>query len=143
MEQKYYAVPEAPLFLTLSDKPGTLQYVEVLWNIMRMLLMSEEGLDAEESLKMLNEMPKEAFDSLKARAAAEYSDPQFQEYLERKHLYLGTPNAPQLQPVEQILSGEGETLREKEVIELMWEMLDEMDWSGFQMWELDNSCEMD
>lgn len=125
MAQKYYAAE--PIWLTLSDKPGKLQYVEVLWNIMRMLLMSEEGTDAETALKELDEMPQEEFDRLKARAAAEYADPQIQDYLETINLSPGTPNAPQLKPVES----------------LPYSRLDEMDWQGFKMWLTDKDSEMD
>ena len=121
MAQKYYAAE--PIWLTLSDKPGTLQYIEVLWNIMRMLLMSE-GMDAESALEALNEMPATEYDRLKARAAAEYADPQIQDYLERINLYPGTPTAPQLKPVG-----------------MPYEVLDEMDWQGFKMWLTDKDSE--
>ena len=144
MAQKYYAAE--PIWLTLSDKPGTLHYVEVLWNIMRMLLMSEEGVDAETALEILDEMPQEEYNRLKARAAAEYADPEFQEYLERKHLYPETVNAPELEPVEtQLYEPEDSDLvsTEEETQRRLMERLDEMDWQGFKLWEMDNSCEMD
>ncbi len=149
MAQKYYATE--PIWLTLSDNPGTLQYVEVLWNIMRMLLMSEgneeyNSMDAESALEELDEMPMEEFNKLKARAKAEYADPQFQEYLERIDLCVGGRNAPTLEPVENLLyepeEGGAEPTEEETLTRLM-ERLDEMDWQGFQLWELDNSCEMD
>ena len=149
MAQKYYATE--PIWLTLSDKPGTLQYVEVLWNIMRMILMSEgneeyNSMDAESALEELDEMPMEGFNKLKARAKAEYADPQFQEYLERIDLCVGGRNAPTLEPVENLLyePEEGDPLTTVE--ETQWrlmERLDKMDWQGFRLWELDNSCEMD
>lgn len=72
MSQKYYAAE--PIWLTLSGNQGRLSYWVVVRNIMRMLLMSKEDVDAETALEMLDEMPMDEFDRLKRRAAAEYAD---------------------------------------------------------------------
>lgn len=118
---------------------------------MRMLLMSEgneecNSMDAESALEELDEMPMEEFNKLKARAKTEYADPQFQECLERIDLCVGGRNAPTLEPVENLLyepeEGDPVTTVEETQRRLM-ERLDEMDWLGFQLWELDYSCEMD
>ena len=102
MTKNFFAAE--PIYLTLSDMQGTLLYREVIWNIMRMILMSEgdgewDYMDAESALKTLDEMPIEQFDKLKAVAEIEYASPRFQEYMERIHLYPGTASAPELQPV--------------------------------------------
>ena len=143
MSQKYYAAE--PIWLTLSGNQGRLSYWVVVRNIMRMLLMSEEGVDAETALEMMDEMPMDEFDRLKRRAAAECADPKFQDYMERISLSLEA-QAPILEPVENLLyePEEGDPVStEDETQSRLMERLDEMDWQGFQLWELDNSCEMD
>ena len=128
---------------------GTLLYREVIWNIMRMILMSEgdgewDYMDAESALKTLDEMPIEQFDKLKAVAEIEYASPRFQEYMERIHLYPGTASAPELQPVEDIVRDEDdEMLTEAEVHERLMEALDEFSWEMFCLTHLESSREMD
>ena len=128
---------------------GTLLYREVIWNIMRMILMSEGGgewdyMDAESALKTLDEMPIEQFDKLKAVAEIEYASPRFQEYMERIHLYPGTASAPELQPVEDIVRDEDdEMLTEAEVHERLMEVLDEFSWEMFCLTHLESRGEMD
>ena len=141
MVQKYYAAQ--PIALTLSDKKGTLQYTEILWNIMRMLLMGEEQMDAESALEALDKMPKEEFNNLKEAAAEEYADQAFQDYLERIHLYPETPNAPQLKPVESLLYAENEKVSEQETHNRLMEKLDEMTWGMFLLQEVVSSDGMD
>lgn len=123
------------MLLTLSDKKGTLLYREVVWNIMRMLLM-DEGMDAESALEELDRMPMQEFNELKRRAEREYADHDFQEYLERIHLYPETPNAPKLIPVEELLYEEGEKRTEQETHERMMEILDEFSMKEFQEQEM-------
>ena len=104
------------------------------------------SMDAESALEELDQMPREEFDRVKAKAEAEYADPQFQKYLERIHLCVGGKNAPKLEPVENLLfePEEDDTEpTEDETQTLLTERLDEMSWQGFRLWEMDNSCEMD
>ena len=138
-----------PIYLTLSDKEGTLLYREVIWNIMRMILMSEgngewDCMDAESALETLNDMPIEQFEKLKAEAEIEYASPRFQEFMERKHLYPGTASAPELQPVEEIVrDDDDEILTAAEVNERLMESLDEFSWEMFCLTYLNGSGEMD
>lgn len=141
MATKYYAAE--PLFLTLSHHSGPLLYGEIIWNIMRLLLMSYgngewDSMDAENALEELDEILMEQFDKLKEEAEKEYSSPEFQEYLERIHLYPGTVNAPKLQPVEELLTDEDDKspLSEEIVKERLMAALDEYDWQGFCLWKL-------
>ena len=95
-------------------------------DVARTVLRMTDGKVTMLCLEGENEMPAAEYDRLKARAAAEYADPQIQDYLERINLYPGTPTAPQLKPVG-----------------MPYEVLDEMDWQGFKMWLTDKDSEMD
>lgn len=143
MATKYYAAE--PMFITLSDNKGTLLYNEVVWNIMRMFLMEEEGVDAESALKMLDEMEETDFRNLKEVAEQEYASPEFQEYLERVHLYPGTENAPKLHPVEELLMDEDKEspLTEAEANKRLMEVLNEFPWGMFKVTYLESGDGME
>ena len=142
MATKYYAAE--PMFITLSDHKGTLLYREVLWNIMRMLLMEREGITAETALTRMDDLPTEEYAALKAEAATEYAAPEFQQYMERIHLYPETVNAPKLQPVETLLKEENEkALTETEAESRLMEVLNEYPWGMFAATYLNSSEEMD
>lgn len=147
MATSYFAAE--PIYLTLSDMQGTLLYREVIWNIMRMILMSKgngewDCMDAERALETLNEMPIGQFEKLKTEAEIEYASPRFQEYMERIHLFPGTASTPELQPVEDIVRNEDdEILTEVEVNERLMEALDEFPWEMFCLTYLDGSGEID
>ena len=143
MAMKYYAAQEAPLVLTLSTTQQTTMYSIIVWNIMRMLLMDEEDVDAESALEMLDEMEMQEFNKLKERAASQFADWDFQAYMERKGINPESKEA--LIPVEELLKDPDETDKPtpEQTNNLLMEMLNEYGWSEFQTWEIDNSSEMD
>ena len=61
MVSTFYAPQRCPLWLTVTDHKGTLNNNDLVWNLMRLILMEEEDLDAEEALQALDEMEMEAF----------------------------------------------------------------------------------
>jgi hypothetical protein len=117
MEPKYY-VPENCHWLAVSDTKGSLTETDLTWNLMRMLVMSEEEVGAKEAFKILDEMEREPFEALQRRAEALLYDPEMQEYLERENVKVGQ----RLYPVEDE--------------EKLMDYLDEMDWASFQQWEM-------
>lgn len=146
MGQKYYAAKEAPLVLTLSTTQQTTGYTAMVWNIMRMMLMSEgneewDWIDAESALEMLDEMPMEQFKKLKRCAEATFADWDFQKYLDLKGI---NPDKLTMVPVEELLydlenEEEKNSITEQETLNRLMERLDEYGWDGFQAWEMEPS----
>ena len=137
MEQKYYVAKMAPTFLTLTDHKGKLSYHDMVWNLMRMILMSSEELTAEEALKEMGKMPREDFKKLQTDAEAWYADWDFQAYLDREGITLGD----ELIPVEEVLydmedEEEEVSITEQETYERLMERLDEFPMEAFMTWEM-------
>ena len=132
MDTKLYA-PRNWDFLTITDHPGQLRRTDLVWNIMRMILMSDEELNAQEAIGLLDEMEMEEFNALKSRAEAELIDWDMQKYLDRK----GDPTGQELFPIEEVLTEEGETpMSEKKAKEYLMSELDNLNWKAFLLWEL-------
>ena len=134
MEMKYYAT--SPLFLTTTEHKGRLEYSDVVRNLMRMILMSEEETDAETALKELDQMPKERYDQLRETAEAWMQDSDLQDYLERNHLKTGQ-NGSQLYPIAELLNDPDEEPMTEEALKAsLMESLDEFPMEAFKTWEL-------
>lgn len=117
MAQKFYA--RKPFhWMAVSDMEGDLSGTDLLWNIMRMMVMSEEDVNSREAFKILDEMPQEQFDELKRNAESWLYDPEMQAYLERKNVKEGDRMYP-VEDEEELMSN-----------------LDEMDWESFLSGEL-------
>ena len=103
MEQKYYAPQGLPLFLTLTDHQGKLQRKDLVWNLMRMLLMSKEDLSAQEALEELDRLPRQEFKDLQQQAERWMSDNDLQAYLERKQVNPGAELVPATESEEELM----------------------------------------
>ena len=125
MDTKLYA-PRNWDCLTITDHPGQLRRTDLVWNIMRMILMSDEELNAQEAIGLLDEMEMEEFNALKSRAEAELQEPQMQSYLERKQIQVGEKLHPMNEEMMQYLLGTPATTGE----------LDNLNWKAFLLWEL-------
>ena len=140
METKYYAASGVPLVLTLSTEPEMSMYSVMLWNIMRMILMSEgdedwDSMDAESALRALDGMSMEKFKPLKERAESELADWDFQAYLDRKGINL---NSLELKPIEELFKDNetGKLPTKEDAEEMLMESLNEYDWQRFCLWEM-------
>lgn len=102
MAQRFYA-PRDYHWLTVSDKEGRLTEIDLAWNIMRMMVMSEEGVNAAEALRILDEMAMPEFNKLKDQAYKELYDPAMQAYLERNQIRVGQLLRP-VEDEEELLS---------------------------------------
>ena len=123
METKFYA-PRERHWLTVTQHPGKLMEDDILEAIVRMQLMSKEEVSAEEALEMMDEMDSAERSRLTEEAAWPMYEPEMQDYLSRKGIYVGMPLHLQEDPDEVL------------------EYLDEMTWEGLELWELPTS-EMD
>lgn len=100
---------------------------------MRMILMSDNDLSAEEAIDLLDEMEEQEFSALRNRAEAELQDWDMQKYLDRK----GDPTGEKLFPIAEVLTADGETpMSEKEAKEYLMTELDGMTWEAFLRLEL-------
>lgn len=140
METRYYAASGAPLVLTLSTEPEMSMYSVMLWNIMRMILMSEgdedwDSMDAESALKTLDGMSMEKFKLLKERAESEFTDWDFQVYLDRMGINL---NSLEMEPIEELFKDDetGKLPTKEDAEEMLMERLNEYDWQRFCLCEM-------
>ena len=104
MDTKLYA-PKNWGCLTITDHPGNLRRTDIVWHLMRMILMSDNDLSAEEAIDLLDEMEEQEFSALRNRAEAELQEPQMQAYLERKQISPGMHLHPTtLEEVTEVLN---------------------------------------
>ena len=104
MDTKLYA-PKNWGCLTITDHPGKLRRTDLVWNLMRMILMSDNDLSAEEAIDLLDEMEEQEFNALRERAEAELQEPLMQSYLERQRISPGTALHPiTLEEVTELLN---------------------------------------
>lgn len=123
MDTKLYA-PKNRGCLTVTDHPGKLLRRDIVWNLMRMILMSENDLSAEEAIDSLDEMEAEEFSALQRRAEAELDEPLMQAYLERQQVSPGMPLHPiteQEEVKEMLNQWPMEQFRLQELPEPEWE----------------------
>ena len=94
MAQRYYAHPAAP-HLTMSKEQGEVTREVLLENLERMLMMdatpTRERLTAELAQEEINNLSREQYRELQARAEKVLSNPELEEYLQLKGIMLGDP----------------------------------------------------
>lgn len=132
---KYYAPDNGPIWLTLTDHEGTLDDYDIMLNIVRMLIMSNEDLDAEEAILRLNDMPMNEYSELKDTAWKLLYEPEMQEYLHRKKIATSGSDATRLYPIRQRYTSPDEQPSDKEMWSYLIDELNEMNWNGFVLWE--------
>ena len=101
---------------------------------MRLILMEEENLDAEEALQALDEMEMEAFRKLESRARELRWNDQMQAYLHRKGITTEGEEALKLFPITIILHQ-----RKKAAQEELMQTLNEMDLTSLLQQEIQDA----
>ena len=134
MATKYYATPT--LFLTTTTHKGTLDYLDVVTNIMRMILMSKEDITAREAMERLDQMSQQEYRDLRQQGEAWMQDIDLQDYMERKNITMGQAG-DQLYPIAELLNDQDEEpMTEEELEGSLMEALDEFPMEAFLTWEM-------
>ena len=134
MATKYYGT--SPLFLTTTTHKGTLEYRDVVTNLMRMILMSKEGIQAREAMERLDQMPQQEYNDLHQQAVAWVQDSDLQDYMERKKITMGQ-TGDQLYPIAELLNDPDERpMTEEELEESLMEALNEFPMETFLSLEM-------
>ena len=127
MAPKFYA-PSNWDCLTISRHPGTLTRSDMVENLMRMLLMQQENLSAEQAISRLTEMPDNRLADLRKRATEFLDSPDMQKYLEMKP--QASPGTPLL-PITEVLGMENP----EEANQWLMQELDNWTVNALEQWE--------